>query len=61
MVCVVAVYLLNFVQDAVAHAAAVEGLATDIHERVCISCGLDGSVRFWDLSDVTKMLGEIRF
>ncbi len=36
-----------------AHAGAVEGVATDIHERVCVTCGLDGFVRFWDLGELT--------
>lgn len=56
-----AVALFDLLSDVCAHVGAVEGVATDIYERVCISCGLDGSVRFWDLNDVSKMLAEIKW
>lgn len=50
----------NDFSDGVAHVGAIEGITTDILERFCVTCGLDGFVRFWDLNDVSKMIGEIR-
>lgn len=38
-----------------AHTAAIEGVATDILETVAVTCGLDGFVRFWQLSDLAPL------
>ena len=42
-----------------AHAGPVEGVATDIGETVCITCSLDGFIRFWDLNNLSLLLHEI--
>jgi U3 small nucleolar RNA-associated protein 21 len=42
-----------------AHAGAVEGVASDIQERIAVTCGLDGWVRFWDLADMTTQVGAV--